>query len=365
MILYINILLFLLAIFFSKSRFLAKVIFIHMWVLWGWNSWNGDYEAYNYIYIENSTFSGTLLEYEAGYKLINYIISSLGFSFQFFQIIISFFVLSLIYKVSSNLVRHIALFSACYMLIFFMEYVYIRNYISHAIILYGIYILFSAKDSLGRVKSFLLFSIATSIHISSIVAFIFLLADKKGKVINLFYFIPIFLFFLLSSIYLFNSSILTTFLGEQVLLRVDRYQTEGGVSNIFIGHIFVVVLILYYYFSVLKAGHLNDNEKHIFSIIVNVNILSLLYLSIYYYIPYFSRVIRMLLTLDLIFLISTFRYQTLNFKLKMQSRNLVFILIMVVVGVLFSKSTLYLTYIPLMKNNLIWGDEGYREVLRD
>lgn len=364
MILYVNILLCLLAIFFSKSKLLAKVIFIHMWVLWGWNSWNGDYEAYSYIYLENSTFSGTLLDYEAGYKLINYIFSSFGFSFQFFQIIISFAVLCIIYKISFNLVKHIALFSAAYMLIFFMEYVFIRNYIAHAIILYGIYLLFSTEDPRRRFKCFLMFTIATSIHISSIIAFIFLLADKKGKIINLSYFIPFLLIFLFSSFFLFNSSI-ASFFGEQVLLRVERYQTEGGVTNIFIGHIFVVLLILYYYFSILRTANLTDNEKKIYSIIVNVNILSLLYLSIYYYIPYFSRAIRMLLTLDLIFLISTFKYQSINFKLKMQSRNLVFILIMAIVSLLFSKSSLYLTYTPLMKNNLIWGDEGYREVVRD
>lgn len=364
MILYISILLTLLAIVFSKSKLLAKVIFIHMWVLWGWNSWNGDYDAYSNMYLENSAFSGKLLDYEVGYKLINYIFSSLGFSFQFFQIIIAFVVLYVIYKISSNLVRHIALFSAAYMLIFFMEYVFIRNYIAHALILYGIYLLFNAHDSRRRFKFFLILVLATSIHISSIIAFIFLLADKKGKVINLLYFLPVGLVCLFTSIFLFNSSI-GSFFGEQVLLRVESYQTEGGVSNIFLGHIFIVLLILYYYYSILRTGYLTDNEKKIYSIIVNINILSLLYLSIYYYIPYFSRALRMLLTLDLIFLISTFRYQSINFKLKMQSRNLVFILIMVIVGLLFSKSTLYLTYTPLMKNNLIWGDEGYREVLRD
>lgn len=364
MILYIGILLALLAIFFSKSKLLAKVIFIHMWVLWGWNSWNGDYEAYSYMYHENSTFNGSLLDYEAGYKLINYIFSSIGFDFQTFQIIIAFTVLYVIYKISSNLVKHIALFSAAYMLIFFMEYVFIRNYIAHAIILYGIYLLFNAEDPRRRFKSFLMFAIATSIHVSSIVAFIFLLADKKGKVINLFYFLPFMLVCLFGSFFIFNSPI-ASFLGDQVLLRVERYQTEGGVTNIFLGHIVVVFLIVYYYFSILRTGNLTDNEKKIYSIVVNVNIISLLYLSIYYYIPYFSRAIRMLLTLDLIFLISTFKYQSINFKLKMQSRNLVFILIRVVVGLLFSKSSLYLTYTPLMKNNLVWGDEGYREVVRD
>jgi hypothetical protein len=364
MILYINILLALLAIFFSKSKLLAKVIFIHMWVLWGWNSWNGDYEAYSYMYLENSAFSGKILDYESGYKLINYIFSSIGFSFQFFQITIAFFVLYIIYKISSSLVRHIALFSAAYMLIFFMEYVFIRNYIAHAIILYGVYLLFNSTDPRRKFKCFLMFVIATSIHMSSIVAFIFLLADRKGRIINLFYFLPVVLICLFISFLIFNSPI-ASFLGEQILLRVEGYQTEGGVSNIFLGQIFVVLLILYYYFSILKTGNLTDNEKKIYSIIVNVNILSLLYLSIYYYIPYFSRAIRMLLTLDLIFLIATFKYQSINFKLKMQSRNLVFILIMAVVGLLFSKSTLYLTYTPLMKNNLIWGDEGYREVLRD
>ncbi|WP_411912030.1 EpsG family protein [Pseudomonas spirodelae] len=78
------------------SVFLALPIFLVMWVLYGWNYWNGDREAYEFYYSTRDTLASWGAE--IGYGSLNILASQSGLSFQSFQILISFVTLYLVFR---------------------------------------------------------------------------------------------------------------------------------------------------------------------------------------------------------------------------------------------------------------------------
>ena len=81
----VTIILISLALVFNKSKAICILLFIFMFTLSGWNTWNGDYDAYERFY-----YSSILMneEYEPGYILINVIFKKLGIEYQtFLQVI--------------------------------------------------------------------------------------------------------------------------------------------------------------------------------------------------------------------------------------------------------------------------------------
>ena len=47
----VTIVLSVVSLIFPKSKLVAGLFFLFMWTLWGWNTWNGDYEAYEKIFL--------------------------------------------------------------------------------------------------------------------------------------------------------------------------------------------------------------------------------------------------------------------------------------------------------------------------
>ena len=85
----ITVILFVVALLRPQSKGVAVLIFALMWSLWGWNTWNGDYEAYAEIFI-NPNFATS----ELGYTILNKFIGLFTDDYQVFVIIISFMLLS-------------------------------------------------------------------------------------------------------------------------------------------------------------------------------------------------------------------------------------------------------------------------------
>ena len=46
----ITIVLMALSLIYPKSKYIAILFFLFMWTLWGWNTWNGDYIAYEEVF---------------------------------------------------------------------------------------------------------------------------------------------------------------------------------------------------------------------------------------------------------------------------------------------------------------------------
>lgn len=349
----LTIILVVLSIFFRKSKVVATLFFLFMWSLWGWNSWNGDYDAYKFDYDNSDWFFDS--NYELGYVYMLKAFSFIGFEFQTYMICLSFLVLSSILAFCLKYSKYPAMYSMLYFIIFIMEFVFTRNFIVHSILIFAFFLVFK-KVKYYKIWFVLLIIVASTIHSTAFVSLIFTLSFYKPKFLNLKKIIPLILISLLASIFLFQSVVLQ-YLGGSYLSKYQSYKTDGGFSNVFFAHLIIVIIVYIFIQKLLKSKNITENHRRIFIIVSNLNVLSLFILCIYYQIPYFSRILRFIYTFDLVFLLHGLylvKNNPVKFKLK-----IIFIAVYSSALILFYKSTLSLTLYPLYKCNIIWGQEEY------
>lgn len=357
----ITVILILFGLVFTKSKLVAAVFFLFMWTLWGWNTWNGDYDAYATMY-DNSVFS-TALPLEFGFHLLTkFFASTLGVSFSTFLLVYSFVILALNYGIAIKFSTYPALYSVAYFLIFIMEFVFLRNYLSDTLLLLAFaLVLKDVRHS--KFWFFVLLFICSTIHTTSIVFFVFTYAIYAKKVINIKKAILFFLLLTVMSAFLLNIMAVVT--NTQLLEKMQYYQLSNAyVSNISIFHL-GLVLFVYYFFHTLvldKKNNIPVNWRRIYVIALNINIISLFYLSLYFHIPYFSRMLKMLFAFDILFFLSAFYFvSTVQIRRKMY---IMFAGMLIILVLFFFKSTTFPnTIIPLYKCNLIWGNEYYVPIL--
>lgn len=115
----------------SKVKKISCCFFIFMWLLWGFNTFNGDYIAYEDTFLSPDFSSSP----EFGYLLLNSIVGCFTSSYQVFLALMSLGILFVMYRISSKYSPYPALFALIYFLIFLMEFVFNRNYIVTTIFL--------------------------------------------------------------------------------------------------------------------------------------------------------------------------------------------------------------------------------------
>jgi hypothetical protein len=350
----ITIILIILSLFFKKSKSLSILNFLFMWSLWGWNSWNGDYDNYQYRF-ENITTIWDVGDYEIGYDLINILFNSLQVDFQSFLIIFSFITLIIIAVFCLKYSKFPALFSALYFVIFIMEYVFIRNFLVHSILFLAFLLVFEEVKHFKFWYVFLVL-LAASFHSTAYIFLVFFLSFITDEIIDLKK--AVFFTLILVLISIFSFEVLIQLLGTSYIDKVDFYSTGGGITTSFYAHFLIVLLTYLYVKVILEHGEeVSSYQQRIFTIFVNVNILSLTFLSVYYHIPYFSRALRFLFAFNILFLLNGFAYvRILKYRLLMFA---IFMMIFSAVIVMFLKSTLSLTLYPLYLCNYLWGDEIY------
>lgn len=173
----ITILLIVFSLIFRKSKHLAGLNFLFMWTLWGWNSWNGDYDSYKYRF-DNLTSIWELGDYEFVYELLNLLFNRIGFDFQSFMIFFSFVTLFFIAFFCIKYAKFPALFSAMYFIIFIMEFVFIRNYLVHSLLFLALMLVFEEVKHYKLWYLILVF-IAGSFHTKPIPCLFFTLLSIK------------------------------------------------------------------------------------------------------------------------------------------------------------------------------------------
>lgn len=117
---FITILLFVFSLIYPKSKKIAAIFFIFMWLLWGFNTFNGDYVAYEDTFL-SPDFSKSP---EFGYLLLNVVVGRFTSSYQVFLALMSLCILFVMYRISSKYSPYPALFALIYFLIFLMEFVF-------------------------------------------------------------------------------------------------------------------------------------------------------------------------------------------------------------------------------------------------
>lgn len=175
----IAIILSILSIFRPKSMILSILLLILMMLLWGWNTYNGDYKPYETsYYIIPSTPSYPM---EFGYKAIVTIANEYGLTYSQFLKIFAVICICLLSYIVFSLTEYKAICLALYFWIYFpLDYVLLRNTLSFLII--GCAFVYFFKQKKNRIFIVaLLILIASSIHSTSVfytLLFLFLLLPK-------------------------------------------------------------------------------------------------------------------------------------------------------------------------------------------
>lgn len=338
----------ILCLLFPKSKIVALVMFLLMWLLWGWNTNNGDYANYRDAFESIQNVSLYETGYEFGYSVINYLFSSLGFSFQGFLIVYSFIILSLIYTYFINN-PYPAIMSAVYLVIFVMEYVFVRNYMTDA--LFFMLLLVSFSDTEFKfLKSLGLIILAASFHTTAVVYLLFLLIYVKQLDTKKIFFAIIGGIVFLVSTY----TILLSFIDNELILgKIEYYYSEDKPIGPAIAHISIIAIIsLFLYYRKDMLDEFSNVVKRNIHIMQKVNVITLIYIPLYFFIPDFSRFFKVLFTINLFYVSYLFFYfRTLNSRIALIT---IFLLINLFVLYQFANSTLDLTYDPLINSNIIF-----------
>lgn len=346
----VTIVLSLLSLIFPKSRLVTGLFFLFMWTLWGWNTWNGDYDAYEKIFlgIENGVSA------EGGYWLLNSFFKLFVEDFQTFLIIISFVVLFCIYRFVIRYSPYPAFFSLLYFIIFIMEFVFIRDYMASTLFIMALYLVF--RGDKNRIIYFvLLLLLASSIHTFYLLFFIFLPCIKCNSTFLLHKWLKYIV--LINILVILLGNVLIPYFGNYIGAKVAYYAGTGGITTSSYALLLIVLIIIFTY----KLSPNVWKERVLIRVLYNVNVLSLLFVGIFFYIPYASsRFLRVLFVLDILFIMISYVYaKGLNKKLI----AFCFLFLIAIITAFFGEITSAYTIIPLYKCNIIWGDEYYIPIL--
>ena len=162
----------------QKSKKVAILICIYMWIFYSFNTYSGDYISYAYVY--NLIGKGMLWDhFEPAFSLMMIICNIIGLSFTDFKIILGTFYVILLYVTVKKYTDRVSFVLGIFLIFPFMYFVSVlRAGISGLIVVYSIGFLLenTRKNTLKYLLGIL---IAMLFHYSSIFFLIFLFARKK------------------------------------------------------------------------------------------------------------------------------------------------------------------------------------------
>ncbi len=328
------------------STYLLFTLVLLAWLLYGANYWNGDRDAYELYYMRESLASWGV---EFGYGYLNSLFRNAGFSYQIFNAFISIATLLLILRFIVKRTGSPVLAFLFYLFLFFpLDYVLMRQTFAFAIALQGFISLYE-EGRHSKVKFIFFILLASTMHQSAIffLVFYFLFSDR---VINPYRFILAFIVFLI--FYIFFR--VTIPLPQSVQAHFDVYKVslKSALVNTFI-HLFSVGLILLFA-KLKKNAHLDIplgiRVKKELSFILNLNLISCVWVVLYFESEIFIRLLRSLIFLDLFYAVGAFR---------LFSRDALVYFIAILLWstylvLVFLWPTMDLTVLPLVEKNLLW-----------
>lgn len=298
----LGVLLTIFSLYLKKSKIIALLFFGLMWVLFGWNYDNADLGMYKEMYIVPIA-DLDFFKYEGGYNFLIYCCRFIGMNFEQFHIAIAAFVLFFLFRFFQSFSYFPALLAGCFFWIFFpLQFVIFRNFIAFSIMLLGLIpVLKNEKYCNEKYVFFVL--LAATIHISSLFYLFFLLAFKNTelKIRTISYWVVgTLMVIFITHQYIFS--------GLAILNKTKAvfYQTS---LLLFVSYSLVQILNLYvikYFLSFDNAeeGMLGLDNSRMNSVILNVNILMLFLIPVYYELAVFVRILLNFSIVNIVFIIN-------------------------------------------------------------
>lgn len=272
-----------LSFFRKKSKFLTVIILFYIWLLWGWNYWNGDYEAYERKY---NFFLTNVLDsnYEIGYSALMILSNQFGLDFQQFFQVVSLLIIICWGRFILFFSKTPALYSIILLFVFFpLDYVLLRNTLAFSIVLQGLLsIMKNAKYK--YIKYILCVLLASTIH-SSALFYLSLIIAFKFKRINKLHVVFGVIFTLLIAI--LYKGILLNYLGDNSEGRAVAYS-----HTIMAFLYFSVIQILNYIIIHVCYKRMNNLEGGIYNMFIRVNLILLFLIVLYFVLSITVRLFR-------------------------------------------------------------------------
>ncbi|MDR2306760.1 MAG: EpsG family protein [Paucimonas sp.] len=270
-----------------------------MWLLFGWNAWNGDRDGYELYYTREISEWGV----EVGYGYLNVLGNQLGLGFQAFQIAFAALTLGLLWRYLLVQTRAPFLSLLMYALCFFaLDYVLLRNFLAFVIILQALVCLFRGGLG-GRFMYVLLILLATTVHQSSFVYLALVIVPLQRA-----YNIWRFLFCLLAfyTVYVLGRNYLP--LPASVSAHFDYYSVSLK-SSLFSVCVHALSVLLMGLVVVcerrdilrLRAATLREREM---VFVLNINLLSLFFAVLYFESEIFIRLLRTLVFINMLYCVN-------------------------------------------------------------
>lgn len=290
-----------LSLFYKKSKFVTVLFFVFLFLLFGWNYWNGDYDAYESLYnfpiLEVNTDG-----YEWGYNGLMILANLWGYQFQHFFIAMALFSLALLFNFIIRYSLYPAFFTFCFLFCFFpLDYVLLRNFIAFTIVLQGL--IFLIGNHKFKVFIYVFFVFVASLFHGTSLFYLGLLFCLKATKINI-----LFIFFLT-----FITTIIFIYSGPDIINIV--YGSTGGRDEFydssfyrFIYNSSIQVLNLffinYFYKRSLSVISTSEKERRVNLLVMNINIMLLFVVPLYYCYAIAVRLFRNIAIVNVIFMIN-------------------------------------------------------------
>lgn len=292
----------------KESYLIALLWGILLWMLWGWNYQNGDFEAYEILY-ENVVIDWENDKYELGYKLLMLFFRTIGFDFQQFYILLSFFIIFLWVRFFLFFSNYPSFCFCIFFWVFFpLDYVLLRNTLAFAIILQGIKGIICPPYKI--IYFIFLVLLATSIHVSSFFYLLFLCACCEYR-LNLKKYL--FLSLLGACLVLICIPFIVSSIG--VITDGNRSEQYASSFGVFIvNSIIQIVNVSICYFFYKQDVSYSLHAICYRNFILNINIVLLFLIIFYAFMGIFVRIfhcvsiINMLYMVNVIFLLKRYSY---------------------------------------------------------
>ncbi|MCX7127044.1 EpsG family protein [Aeromonas sp.] len=268
-----------LGMIWGDSKALCKIISLSLWLLYAFNFYNGDYDAYE-AYYNTRVLSDWGIE--IGFGFLMYTSKALGLTYSMFQVIIATISVFLIYRFSMKISKKPALLLSLYALTYFpLDYVLMRNFLAFAIFLnFFLPRLMDLSES-NNVLIPMKILICTLFHQTSVFFIIFVLANKR-KFLR-------FVDFIIAFIVLIFLYIVFRYVVISFGFFSDRLHLYDGNTNMFLVTILAYVInfsVVYFFCYIYRGGE----DNRVVNFLVNINILLFFMLIPSFDLPILNRI---------------------------------------------------------------------------
>lgn len=255
------------------KKWVFFIMFIFMWILFGWNYNNADYSNYKDVYNYIGA-NGNYLGIEPGYVFTCKLGNLIGLNYNNFLIVYSLIGLILIANsIKKYTKNYIGVFILYFIYPFFLDIVQTRNFMAMSIIIYSIRYLIDYKKY-NWIKYGCLVLIASSFHITALFYFSFLLIyiknNKKLMIIAIIF----------NGILLVTESFMPIILSRIVKHKsYNIYFTQGTqiyTKVAFIIYLAMNLLLAYYSYKSIKINKRNNYQVNFAEIMMKINIIILI-----------------------------------------------------------------------------------------